>query len=107
MENLKSCDLDAWRFTHYQTSKILDGKYRDCAYAELQLIFNEAQPLKTVMLSPVTLSPVFDYKKEKVTEYGLPVLQFSGDLSGISKDNFKNITWKFSSIAKSKSSMTI
>ena len=97
MENLKSCDLDAWRFTHYQTSKILDGKYRDCAYAELQLIFNEAQPLKTVMLSPVTLSPVFDYKKEKVTEYGLPVLQFSGDLSGISKDDFKNITWEFTS----------
>lgn len=95
MDYFKKCNLDAWRFLHYEDTESLSENFKNAAYIELQLIFNEGQPLQPVLISPVHLVPVFD--KHSEPNYGLPVMRFNGDLSGISKDNFKNITWKFTS----------
>ena len=95
MDYFKKCNLDAWRFLHYEDTELLSENFKNAAYIELQLIFNEGQPLQPVLISPVHLVPIFD--KHSEPNYGLPVMRFNGDLSGISKDDFKHITWKFTS----------
>ena len=91
-------------FTYSNRFK-LNPAYKNASLIHIQLLnFNET-PIKQIILTDLSLKPKFDHQSsdqfatktidELEQQYGLPIMEINGDLTGMDHDHAKNILYEF------------
>ena len=83
----------------------LDSTYRNASLIHLQLVNTNATPIKQIILTDLSLKPKFDQQSsnqfatktigELEQQYGLPIMEINGDLTGMDHDHAKNVLYEF------------
>ena len=90
-------EVQASRKMHYTTIVTLDPSNKSADYFVFQIIQYENKVLKGLSIADVEIKPYFDLVEEKSQETEkniLPVVSISGDMSGMTHDNAKNVTYE-------------
>lgn len=89
--------VKAARKMHYTTTVKLDPSNKNADYFAFQIIQPENKILKGINIADVEIKPYFDLVEENSQETEkniLPVVSISGDMSGMTHDNAKNVTYE-------------
>lgn len=90
-------------FTYSNRFK-LNPAYKNASLIHIQLLnFNET-PIKQIILTDLSLKPKFDHQSsdqfatktigELEQQYGLPIMEINGDLTGMDHDHAKNVLYE-------------
>ena len=86
----------------YSVTFTLNSSFRDAKRAVLQICSPDIKPIKNLNIKDVSLTNTYSSTSESTWDidklekmYGLPVVKIDGNLTGITHDNAKQITYEF------------
>lgn len=93
----QNLEVQASRKMHYTTTVTLDPSNKNADYFVFQIVQPENKVLKGLNIADVEIKPYFDLVEENSQEtekHILPVVSISGDMSGMTHENAKNVTYE-------------
>lgn len=93
------------QLTEYNQTFYLADQVKDCATLQLNITNAQDTSINNLKISDLSLKIVPDKdavsklndtaNRELYLAYNLPIMKFDGDLSGISNDEYKKVTWSY------------
>ena len=84
---------------HYDQDIIFPSQIANCTSLQLNITSKDDVAINYVMISSLSLKMMpkilTTNSKDLYSIYNLPIIKFDGDLSGISNDEYKKVTWSY------------